>query len=57
MKVEGRLRVVRVHPVEKSGGLGEERLVPCPSRPGVLMPVAVNHKYIMRHIIILHVPN
>ena len=55
MEVECRLRVVCVHPAEKRGRIGEERLVPRPAGPRVLMPVAVNHEHIMRHIPLLHV--
>ena len=55
MQVECRLCVVGVHPAQQRGGTGEERLVPRPARPGVLMPVAVDHEYIVRHVFVLHV--
>lgn len=47
--------VMSMHPIQKSCRIREQRFVPCPACPGVLMPITVNHQNIMRHIQRFHV--
>ena len=55
MQIQGCTSIMCMHPTQQGLRCRDEGFVPCPSRPGVLMPVTIQHQHIMGHLLALHI--